>query len=55
MQPYFMPDPCAQCDKTACASADTYKCAQFHDLFVQSWDDTVAYLRQQLLPQKEED
>lgn len=54
MQPYYMPDPCAQCDKaTACASSDTYKCPRFHDLFVQSWDDTVGYLRQQLLLEQE--
>ena len=54
MIPKPMTDPCIHCDKQkSCASADTYKCPVFHKAFVQAWDETVAFLKQQLLPGKE--
>ena len=54
MLPKPMTDPCMQCEKrTLCASAETYKCPLFHQIFVQSWDETVAFLKRQLTPGKE--
>ena len=49
MFPKPMQDPCTQCERTAvCQSAETYKCPAFHEAFVSAWDDTIAFLRQQL-------
>lgn len=55
MIPKPMPDPCACCPKQqSCTSTDTYKCPAFHEAFVRAWDETVAFLKQQLwqLPQE---
>lgn len=50
MIPKPMQDPCIQCSrKQGCDSSETYKCPRFHEVFVRSWDETVAFLRQQLL------
>lgn len=54
MLPKPMTDPCICCEKKQiCASAETYKCPLFHQAFVQAWDETVGFLRQQLMPGKE--
>ena len=54
MLPKPMTDPCTCCEKQqTCLSADTYKCPAFHKAFVQAWDETVAFLKQQLLPAEE--
>jgi len=50
MIPRPMPDPCADCSKKLlCLSADTYKCPAFCETFIRSWDETVAFLKAQLL------
>lgn len=55
MIPKPMTDPCIHCEKQkACISADTYKCPTFHTAFVQAWDETVAFLKQQLHGKKED-
>ena len=55
MIPRPMTDPCIHCEKqNTCISADTYKCPTFHTVFVRSWDETVAFLKQQLLYKKED-
>lgn len=54
MLPTPMTDPCAQCDKArVCASAETYKCPRFHEIFVKSWDETIDFLKRKL--QQKED
>ena len=55
MIPKPMTDPCLHCEKQkTCFSADTYKCPAFHAAFVRAWDETVAFLKQQLLCKKED-
>ncbi len=47
--PKPMADPCRLCPRAAqCRSADTYKCDLFRVLFVRAWDETVAFLKEQL-------
>ena len=54
MIPRPMPDPCVGCsNRQGCISSETYQCPRFSELFTQYWDETVTYLRQQLLPEKE--
>ena len=48
-RPRPMRDPCDGCDKAAvCATSETYKCPRFHEIFVRSWDETVAFLREEI-------
>ena len=54
MIPRPMPDPCVECtNKQGCMTSETYKCPRFSQIFTQYWDETTAFLRQQLLPEKE--
>ena len=48
--PKPMADPCRQCPRAEqCRSADTYKCDLFRTVFVRAWDETVAFLKAQLI------
>lgn len=52
--PKPMENPCDRCEKhQACASAETYKCPLFQQVFVQSWNETVSHLRRLLLDREE--
>ena len=47
--PRPMADPCRRCPKAAkCQSADTYKCDLFRVVFIRAWDETIAFLKEQL-------
>lgn len=47
--PRPMPDPCKCCPKSRqCNSNDTYKCGLFRALFISAWDETVAFLKEQI-------
>ena len=54
MIPKPMPNPCVECtNKQGCMTSETYKCPRFSQIFTQYWDETTAFLRQQLLSEKE--
>ena len=47
--PKPMSDPCVGCEKyAACTAPADYKCPRFLSLFVESWDETTAFLRKLL-------
>ena len=53
MIPRPMPDPCVGCsNQQGCISSETYCCPRFTELFIQHWEETTKFLRQQL-PKKE--
>lgn len=52
--PRPMADPCEFCPRQdRCQSAETYKCDLFRVMFIQSWDNVVSFLKEQLGMKKE--
>ena len=50
--PRPMTDPCQYCP-TDCKSKEQYKCDLFKVAFIQSWDNTISFLKEQLGLKKE--
>lgn len=52
--PRPMTDVCYYCTRAKrCQSAETYKCDLFKVAFIQSWDNTISFLKEQLGLKKE--